>query len=126
MDKIRFEDDIANSISSTNITGQIINKKFNAFLQLTDDDIQLTKHYHHHFLQGAACFSKIFYDYLLSSPATAAILQDYQSRGNSISMLVESQLQHLSTFLDANINDESASHLMHIGKIHYQAKIAPE
>lgn len=122
MNKIGFEGDMADTISSE----KIINKEFNAFLQLTDDDIQLAKSYRHYFLQDAACFSKIFYDYLLASSATATILQDYQSRGNSISTLVESQLQHLSTFLHANINDESASHLMHIGKIHYQAKIAPE
>ncbi len=126
MTKIRFEDDIANTLFSKNLVGQIINEEFNAFLQLSDDDIQLTKRYHHHFLQGASSFSKIFYDYLLSSPATAAILQDYQSSGNSISTLVASQLQHLSTFLDANISDESAAQLMHIGKIHYQARIAPE
>ncbi len=126
MNKIRFEDGIANTLYSTNLAGQIINKEFNAFLQLTDDEIHLVKSYRHQLLQGAACFSKIFYDYLLSSQATAAILQDYQSRGNSISTLVASQLQHLSTFLDANINDESAAQLMHIGKIHYQARIAPE
>lgn len=103
-----------------------INAQFNAFLQLTHDEILLIKKYTPRLSQGADPFARIFYDYLYAFPATSTILKNYQQRGNSISTLVDAQLRHLVVFLEADTGEQSAERLMVIGQIHYHANIEPE
>lgn len=102
-----------------------INRAFNDFLNLGGVDQKILKHYHETLMQGGDQFTKVFYDYLLASPATAKVLEDYQATGGKIDDLVKRQLQHLWEFLAGHTDDESARRMAHVGEVHYRHGIEP-
>ncbi|MBI5782606.1 MAG: EAL domain-containing protein [Gammaproteobacteria bacterium] len=102
-----------------------INQAFNNFLRLENLDKTLLLTYQDALHQGGERFTKIFYDYLLASPTTAKVLEDYQAGGGKIDDLIKRQLQHLWALLSGHIDDESARHLAHVGEVHYRHGIEP-
>ncbi|MCR4302008.1 MAG: diguanylate cyclase, partial [Sulfuricaulis sp.] len=106
-------------------TSKTINNAFNDFLRLTGVSRKILEKYRDALHEGGEQFSKIFYDYLLASPATSKVLEDYQAGGGKIENLVKRQLQHLWELLDGNIDDESAKRMAHVGEVHYRFGIEP-
>ena len=106
-------------------TADTINRAFNDFLHLGNLDKTILMNYQEALRQGGEQFAKIFYDYLLSSPATAKILKGYKTSGGKIEDLVKRQLQHLWDLLSGHVDDESARHMAHIGEVHYRYNIEP-
>lgn len=102
-----------------------INQAFNDFLDLRASDQKLLQRHHEALMQGGEEFAKVFYDYLMASPATARVLEEYQAQGGLIDDLVKKQLQHLFGFLSGQIDDASAQRMAHIGAIHHQFGIEP-
>ena len=102
-----------------------INMAFNNFLRLGNLDQKILTRYHEALLQGGEQFAKIFYDYLLASPATAQVLETYRKRGGQIEDLVKRQLQHLWDLLSGRADEESARNMAHIGDVHYRFGIEP-
>ncbi|MFA7554669.1 MAG: EAL domain-containing protein [Spongiibacteraceae bacterium] len=102
-----------------------INQAFNRFLRLKESDKKLLQSYHGALMQGSDDFALIFYDYLMSSPETAKVINKYQQKGGLIGDLVKQQLQHLFGFLSGVIDDESAEKMARIGAVHLQYGIEP-
>ncbi len=102
-----------------------INRAFNDFLRLGDLDRKILEHHHATLIQGGEKFAKVFYDYLLASPATARVLEIYQAGGGRIEDLVKRQLQHLWDLLSGDTGDASAKKMAHVGDIHYRFGIEP-
>ena len=117
---------VDNSFQETRkYTRTTINQAFNDFLNLQASDKKLLKRYHETLMQDGEAFAIIFYDYLMASPVTAKVLENYQLQGGQIDDLVKKQLQHLFGFLSGNIDDDSAQRMAHIGEIHYRYGIEP-
>lgn len=102
-----------------------INRTFNKFLHLQDDDRTLLLKYQQTLMKGADVFATVFYDYLMTSSATSQVLTDFQSKGGKISHLVNKQIQHLFGFLSGQTDSKSAQRMMHIGSVHLQYRIEP-
>jgi len=110
---------------SRQYTRKTINQAFNQFLNLQASDKMLLHHYHEPLMQDGEAFAKIFYDYLMTSPITANVLDAYQKQGGLIDHLVAKQIKHLFGLLSGNINDDSAQRMAHIGELHYHHGIEP-
>lgn len=106
-------------------TSTTINQAFNDFLRLQSSDQKLLQRYNKTLMQGGEIFAKIFYDYLIASPVTAKVLDEYQRQGGLIEDLVKKQLQHLFGFISGQIDEASAQRMAHIGEIHYRYGIEP-
>ena len=106
-------------------TSGTINRAFNEFLGLHALDRKLLRRYHNALMQGGAEFAKVFYDYLLAAPATAKVLEEYQSRGGKIDDLVGKQIQHVFGFLAGDLGDEYAASMSRIGEVHARYGIEP-
>ena len=100
-------------------------KNFNEFLGLHACDQAFLRRYRDALHEGADEFAAKFYDYLLSYPATAAVLKNYQAQGGNIGELADKQLARLSGFLTGDVGETSAQRLAHVGKIHYRNAIEP-
>jgi hypothetical protein len=79
---------------SRTYTTHTINRAFNDFLRLQDIDRGLLARYRAALSRGGERFAKLFYDYLLASPATAEVLRRFQERGGRIENLVRRQTEH--------------------------------
>ena len=106
-------------------TRATINQAFNDFLLLHPSDQKLIQHYHEALMCDGEIFTTIFYDYLMASPLTANVLEEYQRQGGSIDNLISKQLQHLFGLLSGQINDASAQRMAHVGKLHHHYGIEP-
>jgi diguanylate cyclase (GGDEF)-like protein len=106
-------------------TAETINKAFNDFLHLRELDQSLLARYQQALHQGGEHFATVFYDYLLASPVTARVLENYRAQGGKIDDLVKRQLGHLWDLLSGNIGEDSARRMEHIGEIHYRYRIEP-
>ncbi len=106
-------------------TRATINQAFNDFLHLKASDQKLVHRYHKVLMQDGETFAKIFYDYLMASPATARVLEEYQAQGGLIDDLVKTQLQHLFGFLSGRIDEASAEQMANIGEVHQRYGIEP-
>jgi len=102
-----------------------INEAFTRFLGIRDADRQLLHRYHNTLIDGGEAFTKVFYEYLQSYPATAEILKRHAERGGSIDSLVRTQLQHLWNFLSGNTDPKSAERLAQVGELHHRFGIEP-
>jgi len=106
-------------------TRTTINQAFNDFLDLQASEQKLVQRYNEALMRDGEAFAKIFYDYLMTSPATAKVLEDYQMKGGLIEDLVKKQLQHLFGFLSCKLDDASAQRMAHIGAVHHRYGIEP-
>ena len=94
-------------------------------LPILPADQKLIQHYHNALMCDAETFTTIFYDYLMASPVTANVLEEYQRQGGLIDDLINKQLQHLFGLLSGQINDASAQSMAHVGKVHHHYGIEP-
>jgi len=106
-------------------TRTTINQAFNDFLDLQPSEQKLVQRYHETLMRGGETFAKIFYDYLMTSPVTAKVLEEYQMQGGLIADLVKQQLQHLFGFLSGKLDEASAQRMAHIGAVHHRYGIEP-
>jgi diguanylate cyclase (GGDEF)-like protein len=106
-------------------TQENVHEAFNEFLGITEQDRRLLARYHDVLLEGSEHFAEVFYDYLLSYPATAQIFERYRENGGEIRSLVNSQLAHLWRLLSGRIDADSARRLAHIGEIHCRFGVEP-
>ena len=121
-----FNIDLNKSFHETRTyTRTTINQAFNDFLRLQICDQKLLQRYHDILMQDGEIFAKIFYDYLMTSPVTAKVLEEYQMQGGLIDDLVKKQLQHLFGFLSGRIDDASAQRMASIGEVHQRYGIEP-
>lgn len=102
-----------------------INQAFNDFLDLQAFEQKLVRRYREILMQDGETFAKVFYDYLMASPVTAKVLDEYQIKGGLIDDLVKKQLQHLFGFLSCKLDDASAQRMAHIGAVHHRYGIEP-
>ena len=103
----------------------MINRALNDFLQLSDPDQDILRRYHDTLANRRDSFAKLFYDYLMASPATAEVLKQYQSQGGFIDHLISEQTKHLYGLLAGRVDDASARRVEHIGRVHYRFGIDP-
>jgi diguanylate cyclase (GGDEF)-like protein len=106
-------------------TASTINTAFNEFLRLQEIDRTLLARYQSALRDGSDTFARVFYDYLLGAPATAAVLQQYQARGGRLDDLTRRQLQHLLDLVAGHLDDAYARRMAHIGEIHHRYGIEP-
>jgi diguanylate cyclase (GGDEF)-like protein len=106
-------------------TGRTINQAFNDFLRLQDVDHTLLGRYRAVLRRDADRFAKLFYDYLLTSPATAEVLRRFEKCGGKIEDLVRRQTKHLFSLLAGDVGEESARHIIDVGEIHQRYGIEP-
>lgn len=125
MDTILMGDFITENLGKRKYNQATINQGFNDFLQLDESSDGILMRYHQALMQGADEFIKVFYDYLMNSPATAAILEKYQAKGGLIENLIKSQTQHLFGLISGRVNESNAERMAHIGTVHYNHGIEP-
>lgn len=106
-------------------THSTINQAFNDFLHLELSDQKILHRYHQVLVQDGEAFAIIFYDYLMNSPVTAKVLEEYQAQGGLIDDLVKKQVQHLFGLLSGRIDEASAQQMAHIGMVHQRYGIEP-
>jgi len=85
-----------------------LNAAFNKFLRIDEADKAILATHRACLLEGDERFAHLFYDYLLTFPATSQILKQYQKDTGSLHKLVEKQLQHLRHLLSGDTGDASA------------------
>ncbi len=102
-----------------------VNRAFNHFLQIRPSDQELLRSYRGALSRGGEKFARVFYDYLLAYPATAAVLEEFQRNGGRIETLVQRQLDHLIGLLSGEMDDDSARRMAHIGEVHFRHRIEP-
>lgn len=102
-----------------------MNEAFNTFLGISEPEKALLAQYRPMLTQGAERFIEAFYAYLLAFPITANVLHHYQEAGGELAKLAEAQSAHFQKLLSGCTDEQSAQHLIHIGKIHYRHKIEP-
>lgn len=101
------------------------NDAFNRFLHITQADADILKCHQSLLLRDGERFAQAFYDYLFHFPATAQVLEHYQTQGGKIEDLVRKQISHLQSFLSGHHDAESATELTRIGRIHHLHGIKP-
>lgn len=106
-------------------TGRTVNRAFNDFLRLRDLDRDLVIRYRRTLGRGGKRFARIFYDYLLAFPATAAAIARFQARGGRIEDLVRRQVEHLSGLLSGDTDEHSAERIIQMGEVHQRHGIEP-
>lgn len=102
-----------------------LNRSTNEFLRIRDLDHKILDRYRDTLLSGAEQFARVFYNYLLQFPATAAVLNDYRDRGHQLQTLIEKQLDHLHDLLTGDTSSASASKMDAIGQAHYRNGVEP-
>lgn len=106
-------------------TSRKMNKAFNHFLRISEQEKALLAYYRPILTKGADSFVETFYAYLLAFPITADVLGHYQEAGGELSRLAATQSAHFQELLSGCTDEQSAEKLIHIGKIHYQYEIEP-
>lgn len=99
--------------------------EFDAFLEIDPEHMEIVGRYHHLLLRNANDFSAVFYNYLLSFPATAKVLKKYQRHGGDIETLIQIQVQHLFSLISVAENPDYQSRQQQIGAVHHRRKITP-
>lgn len=110
---------------TTTYSHTTLNQASSEFLDLQSSDHKILEKFSNILMQDGEIFAKVFYDYLMASPTTAKVLNEYQAQGRLIDDLVEKQLQHLFGILSGPIDDASAERMAHIDELHHRFEIKP-
>jgi diguanylate cyclase (GGDEF)-like protein len=102
-----------------------INQAFNEFLRLSVADQNILQCYRETLANCGESFAKLFYDYLMETPATAEVLQRYQAQGGYIDHLIGAQTKHLCDLIAGRTDEAAARHLENIGRVHHRFGIDP-
>jgi len=102
-----------------------INQAFNEFLQLKASDLSILQRYQNTLSNCGDNFAKVFYDYLMAAPATAAVLNRYQAQGGFIDHLITAQTKHLCGLFAGQTDDTSARFMEYIGQVHQRFGVEP-